>query len=70
MHRTGSFGYAETAGGQTLEIRYAGTGLAFDILLPKKGEKLDAAEARYPGLARRAPRSRGAGVPPALPRRV
>jgi serpin B len=49
MHRAGSFGYAETAGGQTLEIRYAGTGLAFDILLPKKGEKLDAAEADIPG---------------------
>jgi len=49
MHRTGMFGYAETAGGQTLEIRYAGTGLAFDILLPKKGEKLDAAEADIAG---------------------
>jgi len=49
MHRTGSFGYAETAGGQTLEVRYAGSGLAFDILLPKPGEKLDAAEADIAG---------------------
>jgi serpin B len=48
MHRTGMFGYAETASGQTLEIRYAGTGLAFDILLPKPGEKLEAAEANIP----------------------
>lgn len=44
MNRTGRFGYAETAGGQTLEIRYGATGLAFDILLPKKGAKLDALE--------------------------
>jgi serpin B len=49
MHRTGSFGYAETAAGQTLEIRYGGTGLVFDILLPKKGEKLAAAEADIAG---------------------
>jgi serpin B len=45
MHRTGRFGYAETAAGQTLEIRYAGnTGLAFDILLPKEGVKLESVE--------------------------
>jgi serpin B len=44
MHRTGTFGYAETAGGQTLEIKYAGTGLAFDILLPREGTKLDAVD--------------------------
>jgi serpin B len=37
MNQTGRFGYAETAAGQVLEMRYAGTGLAFDILLPKKG---------------------------------
>jgi serpin B len=36
MHQTGRFGYAETPSGQLLEMRYAGTGLAFDVLLPKK----------------------------------
>jgi serpin B len=36
MHQTGKFGYAETPTGQLLEMRYAGTGLAFDILLPAK----------------------------------
>ncbi len=41
MHQTGRFGYAETPSGQMLEMRYAGTGLAFDILLPKKGTTLD-----------------------------
>ncbi len=38
MNQTARFGYAETQSGQILEMRYAGTGLAFDILLPKKGE--------------------------------
>jgi serpin B len=49
MHRTGRFGYAETAAGQTLEMRYAGTGLAFDILLPKKGAPLETAEKAMTG---------------------
>jgi len=40
MNRKGKFGYAETAAGQTLEMHYAGTGLAFDILLPKASEPL------------------------------
>ncbi len=37
MHQTARFGYAATAGGQVLEMRYAGSGFAFDILLPKPG---------------------------------
>jgi serpin B len=41
MHQTGRFGYAETAAGQLLEMRYGGGGLAFDILLPKQGTALD-----------------------------
>jgi len=41
MHQTGRFGYAETAAGQLLEMRYSGSGLAFDILLPKQGTALD-----------------------------
>jgi serpin B len=35
MNQTEHFGYAETAGAQILEMRYAGTGIAFDVLLPK-----------------------------------
>lgn len=49
MRRTGRFGYAETAGGQTLEIRYGGTDLAFDILLPKKGEAIGKVEDEIAG---------------------
>lgn len=49
MNRTGRFGYAETAGGQTLEIRYGGTGLAFDILLPKKGDAVEKVDPSLPG---------------------
>jgi serpin B len=45
MHQTGRFGYAETPTGQLLEMRYAGTGLAFDILLPKKGAPADTLQA-------------------------
>jgi serpin B len=45
MHQTGRFGYAETPGGQLLEMRYAGTGLAFDVLLPKKDAPADTLEA-------------------------
>jgi serine protease inhibitor len=45
MHQTGKFGYAETPAGQLLEMRYAGTGLALDILLPKKGAPSDTLEA-------------------------
>ena len=35
MHQTATFGYAETASLQILEMRYAGTGVAWDVLLPK-----------------------------------
>src|SRR5579885_188305 len=35
MRQTAGFGYAETPALQILEMRYAGTGLAWDILLPK-----------------------------------
>jgi serpin B len=41
MNRTGRYGYAETPAGQFLEMRYDGTGLAFDILLPKPGAPLE-----------------------------
>jgi serpin B len=35
MNQTSRFGYAETPSAQVLEMRYAGTEIAFDILLPK-----------------------------------
>jgi serpin B len=35
MNQTSEFGYAETPSAQILEMRYAGTGFAFGILLPK-----------------------------------
>ena len=35
MNQTSYFGYTETAYAQILEMRYAGTGIAFDVLLPK-----------------------------------
>jgi len=38
MNQTADFGYAETPSMQLLEMRYADTPLAFDILLPKKGD--------------------------------
>ena len=34
MNQTSDFGYTETPSAQILEMRYAGTGMAFDILLP------------------------------------
>jgi serpin B len=40
MHQTASFGYAETPTLQILEMRYAGTGLAWDVLLPKSDDGL------------------------------
>ena len=40
MHQTGAFGYNETPSLQILEMRYAGTGLAWDILLPKETDGL------------------------------
>lgn len=41
MNRTGSYAYAQTPTGQFLEMRYDGTGLAFDIFLPKPGAALE-----------------------------
>src|SRR5581483_3542241 len=38
--QTASFGYAETDSLQILEMRYAGTGLAWDVLLPKSDDGL------------------------------
>jgi serpin B len=35
MNQTSHFSYAETPSAQILEMRYAGTGIAFDVLLPK-----------------------------------
>jgi serpin B len=35
MNQTARFGYSETPSAQILEMRYAGTGIAFDVLLPK-----------------------------------
>jgi serpin B len=34
MNQTSYFGYAETPSARILEMRYAGTGMAFDVLLP------------------------------------
>jgi len=45
MNQTGEFGYAATSAGQILEMRYAGTGLACDILLPKQGAAIEIMEA-------------------------
>jgi serpin B len=35
MNQTSHFGYTETPTSQILEMRYAGTGIGFDVLLPK-----------------------------------
>jgi serpin B len=35
MNQTAHFGYTETPSAQILEMGYAGTGIAFDVLLPK-----------------------------------
>lgn len=35
MNQTSHFGYADTPSAQILEMRYAGSGIAFDVLLPK-----------------------------------
>jgi serpin B len=35
MNQTAHFGYTETPSAQILEMRYAGTGIAFDLLLPR-----------------------------------
>jgi len=46
MNQTGHFGYAETPTVQILEMKYAGTGLALDVLLPKPGSSLRDLEGR------------------------
>jgi serpin B len=38
MNQTSYFGYLETPSAQILEMPYAGTGIAFDVLLPKRAE--------------------------------
>ncbi len=40
MNQTSHFGYGETPSAQILEMRYAGTGFAFDVLLPKVATSL------------------------------
>jgi serpin B len=35
MHQSGAFGYAETPTAQLLEIKYGGTPMVFDVILPK-----------------------------------
>jgi serpin B len=44
MNQTSHFGYTETPSSQILEMRYAGTGIAFDVLLPKTPNGLPAVE--------------------------
>jgi serine protease inhibitor len=47
MRQTARFGYAETPSLQILEMKYAGTGLALDILLPKPGGRLADLQSRF-----------------------
>lgn len=44
MNQTSRFGYIETPSAQILEMRYAGTGIAFDVLLPKTTNGLPSLE--------------------------
>ncbi len=44
MNQTARFGYTETDSAQILEMRYGGTGIAFDVLLPKTPSGLPALE--------------------------
>ena len=44
MHQTAPFGYAETANLQILEMRYAGTGVVWDVLLPRTDNGLSSLE--------------------------
>jgi serpin B len=44
MHRKDTFAYGETADAQILEMKYEGTPLAFDILLPRATDGLAALE--------------------------
>ena len=47
MNRTGNYGYTETPELQILEMKYAGTPMGFDILLPKPGHALPEIEAGF-----------------------
>jgi len=49
MNQTAEFGYAETPGARILEMRYAGTGMAFDVLLPNTGSDLASLEGSMTG---------------------
>ena len=40
MNQTSPFGYAETSNAQILEMKYAGTPIAFDVVLPKTDDGL------------------------------
>jgi serpin B len=53
MNQTGQFAYTETPGAQILELRYAGTPLVFDVLLPKSADGLAGLESSltHEGLA-------------------
>jgi serpin B len=42
MNQTGKFGYAEVAGAQVLELKYAGTPIVFDVILPKTDDGIAA----------------------------
>jgi serpin B len=44
MNQTTNFGYTETPSAQILEMRYSGTRIAFDILLPKTGSGIASLE--------------------------
>ena len=44
MNQTSHFAYTETPAAQILEMQYAGTGIAFDVLLPKTAGGLPALE--------------------------
>jgi serpin B len=44
MNKTASFGYSELPDLQILEMKYAGTPIAFDVLLPKQNNGLPALE--------------------------
>ena len=75
MNQTSHFGYTETPSAQILEMRYAGTGIAFDVLLPKTPGGLtgpgEIADAREPDrLARQSRRPERAGEPAEVPRRI
>ena len=75
MNQTSHFGYTETPSAQILEMRYAGTGIAFDVLLPKTSHRpcrsREIAHSRKPDwLARQPLCPERAGQPAEVPRRI